>query len=145
MSELTKTMLKPLFTNDWMDKFFKTGFPDVMGSKFIDTVPSVNISEGSDHYKVEMAAPGLKKENFKVDANDQVLTISYEDRTEKKEENKNFTKLEYNYTSFSRSFELPENADEEKIKANYEHGELVLNIPKKTPEQKKNARTITIS
>lgn len=145
MSELTKPMLKPLFTNDWMNKFFKTDFPDTWGNKFIDTVPSVNISEGTDNYKVEMAAPGLNKDNIKVNMDDRVLTISYESKDEKKTGDKNYTKREYNYTSFTRSFELPENADENKVDAKYEHGELLLTIPKKVLDTKKIARTITIS
>lgn len=115
-----------------LDDYFGNYFTNKMNSGV--TFPAVNVKETPDKFEVSLAAPGLKKEDFKIAVNDNVLTISSENKNEK-EENKQegkFTMKEYGYTKFSRSFTLPENVDVENISAKYEDGELKLEIPKVT-------------
>jgi Molecular chaperone (small heat shock protein) len=116
------------------------GFNDVFDSIFNDTffadrmvahVPAANISESADHYHVELAAPGLKKEDFKLSLERNVLSVSVEQRAEDKQEDRNYAKREYSYSSFVRSFTLPESADENGIQATYKDGVLAIDIPKR--------------
>jgi HSP20 family protein len=93
--------------------------------------PAVNVSEDDDEYTIEVAIPGMDKEDFNVSVNEGILTISADAAIDEEEEDDNgYTYREYNYNSFSRSFELPEDAVEEGIEANYEDGELIISIPK---------------
>jgi HSP20 family protein len=118
----------------------RSGFDDVFESIFNDTflsdrmvsrVPAVNISETDGHYHIELAAPGLKKEDFKVNLDQDVLTISAEHQTEQDEHDKKYNKREYSYTSFVRSFTLPDSADDASIEAGYTDGVLKINVAKK--------------
>ena len=118
----------------------RSGFDDVFESIFNDTflsdrmvsrVPAVNISETDGHYHIELAAPGLKKEDFKVNLDRDVLTISAEHQTEQNEHDKKYNKREYSYTSFVRSFTLPDSADDASIEAEYTDGVLKINVAKK--------------
>jgi HSP20 family protein len=95
-----------------------------------DWMPAVNVSETDTAFEIEMAVPGMKKEDFNVKIDDGVLTISSERKEEKEEKKKNFTRKEFSYRSFNRSFTLPENAKEEEVKARYEDGILKLEILK---------------
>ena len=83
------------------------------------TVPAVNINETDKEFELELAAPGLKKNDFKVNIDRNVLTVSTEKKEEKEEKDKNFTRKEFSYHSFSRSFTLPESVNQEKIDAKY--------------------------
>ena len=94
------------------------------------SVPAVNISETRDQYEVSLAAPGMKKDDFNIDVEGSTLTISAETRQEKEEKEERFTRKEYNYSSFSRSFTLPDWVNKEKINANYENGLLKVVLPK---------------
>jgi len=94
--------------------------------------PAVNISEHKDEYHVSLAVPGLKKEDFKIDVDGNMMTISSEKEDSKEEKDKRFTRKEYSYASFSRSFNLPEEINKEKIEAKYEDGVLKLSLPRKT-------------
>jgi HSP20 family protein len=123
------------------------GFSDVFDSIFNDTffsdrmisrVPAANISESADHYHVELAAPGLKKEDFKINLDRNVLSVSVEQNLEANESEKNYSKREYGYNSFVRSFTLPESADENRIDASYIDGVLKIDISKR--EEAKNIR-----
>jgi HSP20 family protein len=116
------------------------GFNDVFDSIFNDTffndrmvtrVPAANISETEDHYHVELAAPGLKKEDFKINLDRNVLNISVEQQSENSDVKKNYSKREYSYTSFVRSFTLPESANSESIEATYTDGVLKIDIAKR--------------
>ncbi|WP_276091444.1 Hsp20/alpha crystallin family protein [Pedobacter sp. JY14-1] len=129
------------------------GFNEVFDSIFNDTffsdrmvarVPAANISESADHYHVELAAPGLKKEDFKLSLERHVLSISVEQQKEDKHEDRNYAKREYSYSSFVRSFTLPESADENGIQATYNDGVLAIDIPK-LEEAKTISRQIEIS
>jgi HSP20 family protein len=97
------------------------------------TIPAVNIIENKDDYLISLAVPGMKKEDFKIDVEGNFLTISCE-KEEKKEIKHN--RREFNYSSFSRSFNLPEEVNKEKIDAHYEDGVLKLNLPKKEEVKK---------
>jgi HSP20 family protein len=92
--------------------------------------PAVNVEENEKEYRIEVAAPGLEKEDLKVSVNEGVLTISAEKKTEKEEKEDNYLRREFGYTSFSRSFTLPEEVDAEKISAKHKNGVLNIQIPK---------------
>jgi len=118
-----------------LDDFFNT-------EKFFDTdffkrewVPAVNIAEKDNQYEVELSVPGMKKEDIQVHLDGGVLTVSGESKSEKEDKEKKFTRREFSYSSFSRSFTLPENADENSINAKYENGILKLTIGRKIKEQ----------
>ncbi len=128
------------------------GFNDVFDSIFNDTffsdrmvarVPAANISETADHYHVELAAPGLKKEDFKISLDRNVLNISVERENENNDMQKNFSKREYSYSSFVRSFTLPDTANAENIEAAYTDGVLKIDIAKRE-EAKQVRRQIEI-
>jgi HSP20 family protein len=108
------------FLNDrWLNKQFK------------QTLPAVNIKENKKEFNIEFASPGFTKKDFKIDLDQDVLTISAEKEKEKTEENDSFTRKEFSYNSFSRSFTLPKTVNAEKIDAKYNDGILKLSIPKK--------------
>ncbi len=110
------------------------------------TMPSVNVKETETHYEIEMAVPGLKKEDFKINIDRNILTISSESQTENEErdEKKNYTRREFNYQSFTRSFTMPSDiVDVEHIEAKYDNGILKLAVPKRE-NAKKEVKTIEI-
>lgn len=110
------------------------------------TMPSVNVKETETNYEIEMAVPGLKKEDFKINIDRNILTISSESQTENEErdEKKNYTRREFNYQSFTRSFTMPSDiVDVEHIEAKYENGILKLAVPKRE-NAKKEVKTIEI-
>ncbi|MEO7215565.1 Hsp20/alpha crystallin family protein [Mucilaginibacter sp.] len=116
------------------------GFNDVFESIFSDTffndrmvtrVPAANISETEDHFHVELAAPGLKKEDFKINLDRDRLNISAERQQENNDVQKNYSKREYSYSSFVRSFTLPDSANAENIEAAYNDGVLKIDIAKR--------------
>jgi len=99
-------------------------------------IPAVNIKEENDKFMLEMAAPGMKKDDFQINLDNYQLTISSEKKEEKKEKEDNYTRREFVYSSFSRSFTLPKSIDIEKIKADYKNGILSIVLPKKEEETK---------
>jgi HSP20 family protein len=101
------------------------------------TVPAVNITENVNDYNISVAAPGLKKNDFHINVDGNMLTISAEkEETKEEREEENYTRKEYNYSSFSRSFTLPQEVNREKIEASYEDGVLKLVLPKKEEVKK---------
>jgi HSP20 family protein len=106
-------------------------------------VPAVNIAETTNEFQVELAVPGLKKDDFKINLDKNVLSVSADKKTETVDENKKFSKREYSYNSFNRSFTLPESADHSKIEADYTDGILKLTIAKKE-EAKIQSREIAV-
>jgi len=117
--------------NSMFDNFFTDGDDYFKAVSQGTSVPAVNVVESDENYEVDVAAPGKSKEDFKVEVENNILSISSESEEEKETEDKNFTRKEYNYSSFKRSFTLPDNAMEEAIKATYENGVLKIEIPKK--------------
>lgn len=135
----------PFFMND----FFNTDvfdWSDRNFGKFENTSPSVNVKDAENKYEIEVAAPGVNKEDFKVELNGNKLTISSESKTENenKDEKGNYTRREFNYQSFSRSFTLPDDVDGESIKASHQNGVLKIEIPKKENSQQ-TAKQISIN
>ena len=115
-----------------LDDFFKPWsewFNGGLGREL--TVPAVNIMENKDDYRISVAAPGLKKNDFNIDVDGNMLTISSEKEESKQEKDAKYTRKEYSYSSFSRSFSLPEEVNQEKIEATYEDGVLKVMLPKK--------------
>lgn len=123
--DLFPTLLSDFFD---ADRFFS---PRWLEREFENTIPSVNIKENGKEFNIELAAPGFNKNDFKVSVEDNVLTISAEKKEEKKEEGERFTRKEFSYNTFSRSFTLPQSVNTDKIDAKYTDGILKLCIPKK--------------
>jgi HSP20 family protein len=136
MNALTKmpgSLMRPFFDDFFeLDSFLNKAGLNKNGWKF----PAVNISETDTDFLVEMAVPGLKKEDIHVKVDDNVLYISAETKEETEEKEKNYTRKEYSYNSFSRSFSLPENVQDDMISAGYNDGILKLVMPKSTKEVK---------
>lgn len=130
----------PSFENLFND-FFSNDFSL---REFAGHMPAVNVSEKEDKYLVEVSAPGFNKDEFKVEITDGILTISGEHKEEKKEEDKNFSRKEFNYGSFKRSFSLTESVDEDQIGAKYENGILRLQLPKTKPTKLKQIKEIKV-
>jgi HSP20 family protein len=125
-----------------MENFFNDNF---LSREFSSAVPAVNVSEDDDKFNVELSAPGFKKEDFKIESDNKMLTISGEHRSEDEEKSKNFTRREFNYGSFRRTFSLPETVDDEKIDAKYEDGILKITLPKKEEAKAKPVKEIKVS
>lgn len=144
---LVRTSDYPSFSS-LFDDFFNTEFGDWKRQNFSSTqttLPKVNIKEDNDGFAVEMAAPGMAKDDFNIKLDNNLLTISSEKKEENKNENEKYSRREFSYQSFQRSFTLPDTADEEKISASYENGILRVGIPKKEEAKPKPAKTISIS
>jgi HSP20 family protein len=147
MQLMRKNENYPVWSNFFND-FYNRDWMDWTNRNFSETnttLPSVNVKEGADEYEVEMAAPGLAKKDFKIELNHGVLKISSEKKSEKEIKNgQEFTRREFSYQSFSRSFTLPHTVDSEKISAKYENGILKVIIPKREEAKPKPAKTIEI-
>ncbi len=110
------------------------------------TIPAVNIMETTDNFEVEVAAPGMDKKDFTVTLNVNTLTIASSKQHQDEEKDDGYTRREFSYQSFQRSFELPKDVvDEDKIQARYENGLLHLTVPKREEAKKKGPRMIAIS
>jgi HSP20 family protein len=134
----------PLMVND----FFKpwNGWLENEGNIWGKTltVPAVNVSENTKEYKLSIAAPGMKKNDFQIHVEANVLTISAETKMEKEEKEEEFTRKEYNYSSFARSFTLPNEVNKDKIEATYEEGVLKMVLPKTEAAKKIAAKQIAV-
>lgn len=127
-------------TADMFNEFFN----DFNGSDFRKwNAPAVNISENDKEFKLQLAVPGMKKEDFKIAVEENMLVVSAENKKENEEKTERYTRKEFSFSSFTRRFNLPENVDENQISANYENGVMILNLPKKA-ESKPVAREINI-
>jgi HSP20 family protein len=127
------------FFKPWNEWFDNSGFTGRTMN-----VPAVNITENKDDYMVSLAVPGMKKDDFKIDVEGNMLTISSEKEESKEEKDKKFTRKEYSYSSFSRSFTLPEEINKEKIEAKYEDGVLKIALPRKDEAKKLSAKHIAV-
>lgn len=117
--------------------FFEGEFLPGRRNRAFGSMPAANIKETEKSFHVELASPGMNKEDFKIEVDEDLLTIRSEKESEKEENTTRYTKREFNYTSFVRSFRLPEEVDSENISAKYDGGILQLEIPKKVVEEKK--------
>lgn len=129
------------------DELFNREIPSVFSQNFNTgiSLPMVNIKETSDAYFVEMAVPGLKKSDFQIDLDNQILSISTEIEEDSEHTEANYTRREFGYASFKRSFTLPETVDDVKIKAKYDEGILSIKLPKKEEAKQKPLKSIKIS
>ena len=126
--------------------FFNDFFNDsLMSRDYFKSVPAVNISDRANDFYIEVAAPGFSKEDFKVNVENEVLTISAEKKNEKKDENSRYTRKEFSYSAFKRSFSLPEHVEADKIEAAHKNGVLTLSLPKKEEAKQKAAKEIKVS
>jgi HSP20 family protein len=114
-----------------VDNFFEQSLDDFFKLPKNALIPAVNIKQSDKNYALKIAAPGLKKKDFKVVINDGILTISAEKENQKEDSNKKFTRREYSYNAFSRSFALPSELQAKTVKTRYKNGILTVNIPKK--------------
>ena len=134
------TLFERLFENDMLD------WSNRNYSTTNTTLPSVNIKDNEAGFEVEMAIPGMDKGDFKIELNHDVLTISSEKKVENEvKEGEHFTRREFSYQAFSRSFTLPNTVDNERINAKYENGILSVAIPKREEARPKPVRQIAIS
>ncbi len=120
-------------------------FNDDFGMNFLNrshSVPSVNSLENNDSFEIDLAVPGMKKEDFTIELNDKVLVISSE--TSNNMENDKMRLNEFNFSSFQRSFRVPDSVDQDKIKANYKNGILKIKLPKRKESISKPNRVINI-
>lgn len=135
-----------VFFPSFMDDYFERDFlPGVFHKPSNFTTPAVNVIEEKDEFVIEVAAPGLSKEDFKIDIDNSILVISCEKETKNEEKKDNYMRREFNYSSFKRSFTLPDSIMSDKIKASHNDGILKINIPKKEEVIEKPIRQIKIS
>ncbi|NQY05085.1 MAG: Hsp20/alpha crystallin family protein [Flavobacteriaceae bacterium] len=132
------TFFNHLFDTDVLDVAFKNL------DRTNTSIPSVNIKTDDDGFTVEMVAPGFNKADFKIDLKDNKLTISSE-KENTKEDNSTYSRREFSYASFSRTFTLPKTADDENIKAKYESGILSVFIPKREEAKPKAPKLIEVA
>jgi HSP20 family protein len=121
----TPSIFDDFFSDSYLPRFFDVDFWN-----YNRNIPAVNVEEDDKEYRIEVAAPGLEKEDLKVTVNDGVLTISSEKKVEKEDKNDSYIRREFGYTSFCRSFTLPEEVEADKISAKHKNGILNISIPK---------------
>ena len=124
--------------SNWLDSWFNDNFFNTSLMPHMNaTAPAVNVKESATAYTMEVAAPGLKKDMVKMNIDkDGYLNVSIESKDEKKEEH--YLRREFSYSSYSQSYALPEDADQEKISAEVSDGVLKIEIPKTAKEEKKD-------
>ena len=134
------SVLDDMFKNDWLG-----GTTNV--NQVGTSIPAVNIQENDDNFLVEVAAPGKSKEAFKIELDNDVLTISAEEKKENENtsENGKYTRKEFSYSTFKRAFSLPDSVDSEKIQAAYKNGVLEITLPKREEAKVQAKRMIDIS
>jgi HSP20 family protein len=135
------SLLNDFFGRDWPESTLGNG------NRWNSTVPAVNVSETDDRFEIEVAAPGMDRKDFKVELQDNVLTISSEreNRDEEKDAQGNYTRREFSYASFQRSFTLPQDAVQgDRITAKYADGILLIAVPKTEKARVKLPKQIAI-
>lgn len=144
MSLIKRSDWPSLVNGSWLSDFFDNDrFFDTEGLRR-QSMPSVNVKESEKDFEIEVAAPGLSKKDFNITVENGVLTISSEKKEEKEEKDKDFTRREFSYSAFSRAFTLPENVNEDDVRASYQDGILRLNISKKNIAVSKAKKAIEV-
>ncbi len=127
-------------SQNWLPTFFNDFFDNDWMSKTNATAPAINVIENEKNYQVEVAAPGMTKEDFNIHlSNDNELVITMEKKNESTEEDKDgrkYLRREFSYSKFQQAFVLPEDVEKEKINATVNDGVLTIELPKRTPEEK---------
>ncbi len=144
-----RVMLPSLRTaNAWpnlVEEFFNGDiFPRFFDVETRRSLPAVNIIEGKDDYRIELAAPGLRKEDFKLNLDNNVLTVSSEKEEKQESNDDKVMRREFSYYSFKRSFTLPDSVDADKISASHKDGILNILIPKREEAKQKPSRDIKV-
>ena len=135
---------RPVSFERFFDDFGTRGFADLMKSDFVNSHPSVNIIESEGGFDIEVAAPGLSKEDFNVEIDkDQLIISASKESSSESKENGNYSRREFNYSSFKRTFHLSDQISTEDVNAKYENGVLVISLSK-TPEATAVKKTIEI-
>lgn len=126
------------YNQNWLPSIFNDFFDNNWMEKANATAPAINVVESDKDYKVEVAVPGMTKEDFNIHLGDEnELVISMEKKVENEDkENKKYLRREFSYTKFQQSLYLPDNVDKEKITANVAHGVLTIELPKYSQEEK---------
>ena len=138
------TITKRTFSPFFMPSIFDDDFLPTFSSR-TSSMPAVNVREDDKNYVLELAVPGIDKKDLKIDINDDVITISSETKNESEENTDGYKRKEFNYSSFYRSFYIPENVNRDSIGANYKDGILSVHLPKMEEEKNKITRQVTIS
>lgn len=140
--------MKPImYRNQWLPTVFNDFFNTDFMPKASATAPAINVMESDSDYTVELAAPGLKKDDFKVNINDEGnLVIKMEQKAENKEEDKSrhYLRREFSYSKYEQTLILPDDVEKELISAKVDNGVLTIDLPKTAAAQKKPARQIEI-
>jgi len=134
----------PSMMNDFSPNRFFNGSLFDFDDDFFTSTPLVNITENENEFKLDLSAPGINKEDFKIDLENGILTVSSEKGESDTIEEENFRRREFSYNSFSRVFALPDNIDENKIVAKYENGILEMQLPKKEGAISKPRKKIVV-
>lgn len=134
----------PRFSS-FIDGFFENEFPNVRAAEIFKTPALVNIKDTKESYRIEVAAPGFKKEEFSIKVEGNILSLSAESRQETETTEEKFTRKEFNFSSFARSFTLPKTIDVTKVAANYENGILYVTLPKKEEAKENPSIDVKIS
>jgi HSP20 family protein len=135
---ITKRTFSPFLSNLFDDDFFP-----VLTNR-TSSMPAVNIKEDDKNFTLELAVPGMDKKDLKIDINEDVLTISSESKKENEVEKDGYKRKEFSYTSFCRSFYIPDNVNRDKIGASYKDGILSVGLPKMEEEKNKITRQVKI-
>jgi Molecular chaperone (small heat shock protein) len=139
------SLLSDFFGTSLIDKDFFDMDSDLFPTRLGINVPTANITETPKEYKLELAAPGLERKDFNVEVDNHVLKISTEKEEEKREKDGEYSRREYSFNSFSRSFTLPEDVREGNIDAKYENGVLKVSIPKMKETPAKPALKVAVT
>jgi len=133
------------FFGDVMNTLFDDNLFEPIKKMAVKRIPSVNITEKEDGFAIEVAAPGMKKEDFRAEVKQDTLTIWSENKENHEEDKGNYAVREFNYTSFKRSFSLPKSVDKTQIEARYTDGILHITIAKKAADDHNQTKKIEIS
>jgi HSP20 family protein len=129
----------------YWDDFFNDRFYNNFSASACQTnSPAVNVTEDEKGYRIEVAAPGVSRNDFNIEVEKEVLTISTEKKEDKKDQKPNYLRREFNFQTFKRSFQLPETVDQESIQANHEAGILSVNLPKREEVLEKAPKQIEV-
>ena len=135
---------RPANYSGFLNNFFNTSLSEFLGNDFVNSTPSINIVEGKDKFIVEVASPGLEKKDFDIQIENDHLVVSATQKSTSENSIDNYTKREFNYSSFKRSFYLPETVDSSKVDASYKEGVLLITLNKKEDSIRKEPREISI-
>jgi HSP20 family protein len=137
------SILSDFFNNDRLERMFD--YDLLPSANMFNRIPAANIKDNGKEYKIELAVPGMKKNDFDINLENDTLTISAEKKDVKEDENENYTRREYSYNAFRRTFRIPDLVSPENVKARYENGVLEISLPKKEDNKTEKRKSIKVS